>query len=230
MRILFVCCASLLVCSLVGCGGESEQILAPDVAPGASENSGFATGADAAPAAPALSKIILAQWLSWHALPQTDRNQKILDRAYKDLGKYLGDPEDWRPGQCKTWVQDVVFAASNGAVQLPLNHPEKDRWIDDPENTDSEYCIGRCGPITSARPGEIVQVRWKTSFSAPPRDLHTFIVVSVNATTITVIDSNWIGGNEIDRMCYREKTVREHSIDISTFNDNAKSFTIYSIR
>lgn len=216
MRIFFVLFASLLMCSMVGCSGESEQILAPDVAPETSENSGFATGPDDAPAAPRL-------WCpGWHALSQAERNQKILERAYEDLGKYVGDPNNDITGQCKAWVQVVVYAASNGEVQLPLNHPtDFSRWIDDPENTDSEYCIGRRGSILSAKPGEIVQVQWKDTYKEGPNNLHTFIVVSVNFFKITVIDSNW----EEDR------TVREHEIFTYQFdNDMAESFTIYSIR
>ena len=223
MRIFFVLFASLLMCFVVGCGEESEQkLLAPDVTPETYENSEFATVTDNAPAAPSLSKIMPTQCLSWHALPQVDRNQKILDRAYRDEDKYVGDPNNWLTGQCKAWVQVVVYAASNGEVQLPLNHPtDFSRWIDDPENTDSEYCIGRRGSILSAKPGEIVQVRWKDTYKEGPNNLHTFIVVSVNFFKITVIDSNW----EEDR------TVREHEIFTYQFdNDMAESFTIYSIR
>ena len=153
---------------------------------------------------------------SWHDLSQTKRNERILDRAYEDEDKFGG----W----CKEWVQDIVFDASNGAVYPPPNHKKKDRWKHDPKKyPGSKYCIGRCGPITSARPGEIVQIRWKTSYVPLPNNLHTFIVVSVNSSSITVIDSN--GKNK--------KIVRERELPIHYFDGSedakAESFHIYYI-
>lgn len=214
MRILIVIFASLLMFSVIGCGEESEEIFASEVAPETSENDRLATGVNDVPAAPALSKIEPAQHLSWHALPQSKRNQKILDRAYKDEDKYVGDEKNNLTGQCKAWVQDVVYSASDGAVYPPKTDMDfKDRWYE------SKYCIGRCAPITSARPGEIVQVRWKESYVKPPENLHTFIVVSVNASTITVIDSN----------AKNNKTVYERELKTSEFNENADSFSIYYI-
>lgn len=195
---------ALLMISVVGCGEESEPILEPERHLELSENSVLATGAEDVPAAPALHEPLMHR--EWHDLSQSQRNQKILQRAYQDLGQ--------KKGQCKPWVQDVVFAASNGAVYPPKNHPLKDRWRNDPKNTDSEYCIGRCGPITSASPGEIVQVRWKANVN-PPDNLHTFIVVSVNAS-----DSN--GKNK--------QSVRKRTLQTSNFNKIADSFSIYYIR
>ena len=198
----------LLIFSMIGCGEDSPSILKPETQPTVFEDDPISDDMPAAPAA--LST-------SWHALSQSQRNQKILDRAYKDLGKNLGDPA----GQCKTWVQAVVYGASGGKVYPPkTDMKHKDRWIDDPENTDSEYCIGRCGPITSARPGEIVQVRWKENYVDPPLNLHTFIVVSVSASTITVIDSNR----------KNKTTVRDEPLNIDEFKANADSFSIYYIR
>ena len=209
MNICVIIFGSLLMfCIMLGCGEASEQIMQSEIHPEMSENSGRAIGSDDFPAAPAASPT------SWHALSQSERNQKILDRAYKDLGKNLGIPD----GRCKTWVQAVVQSASGGQVYPPKNDKLKDRWINDPKNTDSEYCIGRCAPITSARPGEIVQVRWKKHVN-PPDNLHTFIVVSVNASTITVIDSNRKNNT----------TVRDEPINIDKFKANADSFSIYYI-
>ena len=221
MKILGFIIAAVLIFSLWGCGETSEQILQPETPPEMSENSERATGDDAVPAAPPWhAPLCLPEPLmcmEWHELSQSQRNQKILERAYKDLHQ--------KTKECKAWVQDVVYSASNGDVYPPItdmNH--KDRWIDDPEKTDSEYCIGRCASIRSAKPGEIVQLRWKESYVPLPNNLHTFIVVSVNASTITVIDSN----------AENRQIVSERELPISDFDgsDDAKvdSFSIYTIR
>ena len=204
---------SLLIFCMIGCGEDPSSILKsetqPAVSPAVFED---VLISDDAPAAPRMCLPRSLMCMEWHELTQTQRNRKILERAYQDL--------DQKKKECKEWIQDIVFNASDGEVYPPQNHILKDRWIDDPENTNSEYCIGRSGPITSARPGEIVQVRWKESYKKPPRNLHTFIVVSVNALTITVIDSN----------AEDQKIVRERDMNISNFDKIADSFSIYYIR
>ena len=198
----------LLIVSMIGCGDDTSEILQPEVEPVASPEV-----IGDAPAAPRAIPAI-PMWADWDETTQYQRAQRMIREARKSVGKF--------GGQCKAFVSNIVWEASKGAVRLPLNDTElKDRWLDDPKNPNSEHCVGRRGVlITSARRGEIVQVRWKENHVGPPNNLHTFFVVSVNEDTITVIDSNW--GND--------EMVREWDMNIADFNEMADSFTIYTIR
>ena len=210
---------SLMIFCMIGCGEDSSSILKPETQPAVSpavfEDVPIS---DDAPAAPpmCLPKPLMCMVppqpvdLEWHELTQTQRNRKIIDRAYEDLKVEVGR-------SCKEWVYDVVLSASGGKVKLPWNDPDaKDRWLD------SEFTEGRTTSITTAKPGEIVQIRWKKGIG-DPHNLHTLIVVSVGPNDITFIDSNWHGDEMVD----------DQTRSISIFEgDNAwaKSFTIYTIK
>ena len=207
----------LLIFCVIGCGEDSASILQPEtqpaVSPVAFEDVPISNDVPAAPRmCPVIPMCVMPPQsvdLGWHEISQVQRNRKIIDRAFEDLGK--------RGGQCKAWVYHVVLSASGDKVRLPRNNMAvKDSWFD------SEFAEGRKASITTAKPGEIVQIRWKEHI-APPWNLHTLIVVSVDPHEITFIDSNWKG----------DEMVGERTKKISIFEgDNAwaESFTIYTIK
>lgn len=218
----------LLIFCMIGCGEDPSSILKsetqPAVSPAVFED---VLISDDAPAAPLMCIVprepVACVDGGWHEVTQVQRNQKILQTAEEEWNNFKKLKESGEPiapyGSCKVWAYKVVVSASGGKVRLPLNHPDfKDRWLD------SQFAEGRKASITTAKPGEIVQIEWKRKEGVGDSDnIHTLIVVSVGPDDITFIDSNW----------HKDEMLGKRTKSISFFegdNASAKSFTIYTIK
>jgi len=119
----------------------------------------------------------------WHYLmTQNGRGYTIVNSAQQHGNGSYG-------GQCKAWVQNVVWQASRGVVWLPQNDPScmwRWRQSSDVRIVASDYRI-------YLRPGQIVQAQVRLGSGA--LSPHTMIVLWQNGDTISVIESNW-GLNE----------------------------------
>lgn len=73
-----------------------------------------------------------------------------------DLGKW--------GGQCKRWVQDVVYAASGNMVRVPTTRssPYDYMW------NSGAYVVGMSTNIRNVKPGWIVQMKWKKTGGPTP--------------------------------------------------------------
>lgn len=144
------------------------------------------------------------QTKSWHYLTQSQRNWYIIDSAWQDLGK-VG-------GQCKAWVQNVVYRASAYHVWLPPNNysPYDYYWQYDYNG----HAIGMSMPIEYVQPGYIIQMRLK---SGTP---HTAIVYNIGPYSITFIESNW----------FQDETVHVRTLDFSTFRSQVSAYTVYYVK
>ncbi len=147
----------------------------------------------------------------WHDLSQAQRNQAIIDRAYQDDGDLVGV-------SCKEWVRTVVTEASNYSIIIPSNDDYPCSWRTD--QTYSQYCIGRCGYIQWANPGEIIQMVFNNGTP------HTAIVVEKTATTITFIESNW----DNTPNDYSDVYVKPREVTFTEFNNSIQCFSIYFIQ
>lgn len=128
-----------------------------------------------------LSSVLQAA-AGWHQWSQTTRNGAITNRALQDNGKQFGVEVE-----CKGWVQNVVYAASNGAVWLPSNrpYPYEYMWYADPN------VAGMTAYINWVKPGQILQMRiWSRKEQALVP--HTTIVLSVDSGGLWVIDNNFV--------------------------------------
>lgn len=110
----------------------------------------------------------------WAAMTQAQRNQAIVAEANSWTTGSHG-------GQCKVWVQNVVWAASGSTVWLPLN-ADNCSW------NYSGHVVGRCGLIDGVSPGEIIQMQLSSAYGSGP---HTLIVTANNGSSITIRESNW---------------------------------------
>lgn len=146
---------------------------------------------------------------TWHALPQWQRNQAIVNATYRDLGKYLGDPA----GQCKVWVQNVVARASNYHVWLPQNAPDAYGWY----WRQDQHVVGvlMCRVF---RVGEIIQMHWKNAGNGVINP-HTAIVIGTSPYGMEWVDSNMVA----------KFTVGTHSVSYSAFYAQAVSYSVYYI-
>lgn len=114
----------------------------------------------------------------WRGLTQIERNQAILDRAYRDIGIDV-------KMQCKPWVQRVVPDASRGVATVPATSPDPAGWYWQM----NAYAIRYYGNIRYVKPGWIVQMNLKkTDGTITP---HTAIVVGVSSSGVNWIDSNF---------------------------------------
>lgn len=142
-----------------------------------------------------------AQWHSW---PQYQRNTAILSKAYAQVGQYTGL-------QCKHWVQNIVWSASNGAVWLPQNKPNNYEWY----SHQYVYRYYLPFPTQWCQPGMIIQMKWN---GLP----HTAIVAANNQTGMWWLDCNW--GTP-------SGTVKYHYITHANFNNKVGSnYSVYEVR
>lgn len=201
MRILFVIFASLLMCSMVGCGDDkaAQEILTPD-----SE-----TGSAPWPAA-------------WHALSQSEKNLRILQVAIGDVGDTVGR-------SCKKWVYDVVYSASNGHISVPLNNERGDSW--DIEEEDHHTILShsnRSPALLKTEPGQIVQMQWKAGVGDDDAryNIHTAIVLSVLPNGVFFVESNYDNTprDETDA----KVTIRFESEE--AFVEKVQAFSVYYIQ
>ncbi len=140
---------------------------------------------------------------NWHSLSQNARNQAIVDEV---ANWSTGDDG----GQCKTWVQlNVVPNASGLSGLIPTNSSDVCYW------NYGQYVQGRSQSISSALPGEIVQMR--LSGGGP----HTLIVLAIGGGYIYVAESNW-------SPAYQEK-VGFRWLTLSQFESMTSCYTIYKV-
>lgn len=143
----------------------------------------------------------------WHDdMSQRERNEAIADEAESRVGDY--------GGQCKVFVQNVVWSASNGVVWLPQNHSRYDwKWKSsrDVRRIATDACI-------RLKPGYILQaqVRLRSGGLSP----HTMIVVRTTSSRITVVESNYSTPNRVTR-----RTVSENA-----FWNSLIHVTVYEVR
>ena len=108
----------------------------------------------------------------WNSLTQTQKDDKIINRAYVDNGVYVGL-------ECKPWVSKVVYDATAGYVILPSTLPNYYEW------GSASHVVRRYLTIRNVDRGDIIQMKF-LSTGGP----HTAIVVSKNSTGMTWIQSN----------------------------------------
>jgi len=143
----------------------------------------------------------------WHGLSQSQRNNHIVTRASRDLGRNVGV-------ECKEWVRNVVRGVSN--VNIPSN-ANNYTW----STVSSNHCVRMLKPfpISWVQRGQIIQMEWRSrSGTIYP---HTATVLSNNGTTMTWIDSNWLG----------DTTVRTHEVSVRNFELRVgTNYNVYEIR
>lgn len=143
----------------------------------------------------------------WHDLTQSQRNRLILNRANQDLNRNVGV-------ECKEWVQDVVYGASNGAVYPPQNRNDY-TW----QTHRYVYRYPHPFPISWVEPGQIIQMRWRNRNGATYP--HTAIVLDKTSSSMTWIDSNW----------NRDTVVKSHVVTFRDFDRQVGSYyNVYEIR
>ena len=143
----------------------------------------------------------------WEGWSQAERNRRILDYAWQDLGKNVGL-------NCKQWVQSKVLPlASQQHVVLPANSSPDYTWADDPH----QHAIPMSMPIESAQPGNLVQMHLKST-----NQPHTAIVYAINSSAVTFIESNWFQDSS-------PNTVHVRTIGISDFKASVTGYTVYPI-
>lgn len=141
----------------------------------------------------------------WHALPQWQRNQAIVDATYRDLDGY--------GGQCKVWAQNVVWRASKYHVWLPPNAPDAYGWY----WRQDQHTVGMSKIIEHIRPGEIIQMHWRKADGAITP--HTAIVVGVSSFGMYWVDSNFV----------QRLTVGLHRVSYGEFRSRAVSYSVYYV-
>lgn len=113
---------------------------------------------------------------SWHGMTQAQRNNALINRAYQEVNT--------KGGQCKEWIQKMVYAASGNHVWLPVNNPSPNDWYwvsDQPR----WHPTGMSTMLEWITPGYIIQMRLDGGIP------HTAIVASKDSMGLTLIDSNW---------------------------------------
>lgn len=152
------------------------------------------------------SRLKAATLVLWHDLTQTQRNQAILTRAYQNNEQYVGL-------NCKQWASAVVASASGNCTTLPTTATSPNDWYWNA----GQYVSGRSALISTAVPGEIIQMK----LAAYPYGPHTAIVYSINSTQVTFIESNW---------CTPEcLIVNLRTLSFTTFYGQVSNYTIYKI-
>jgi len=159
---------------------------------------------------------------SWSSLSDEERNKEILAKAKTWINK--------EGGQCKTWIQVVVDAASDRTSHLPLNYIEagdmynKAKWQDSP-NVEVVWQGAYHSPAGfpgSIKPGNIIQFRFLGNHnnSDDATGLHTALIKSVDSLSMTWIDSNWKG----------KELVRQHVFSISDWSEKIEAWTVYQVK
>lgn len=185
--------AVVLIFAVVGCGdGEDET---------------YETGS---------SPLIL----SWHALEQSERNQKILRRALDDYGDNVGE-------SCKEWVRDVIEEATGRHVVIRSNNESGDSWEPDPEGHVIRYRHNTKPALLNTTPGDIVQMQWRAGFgsSNPKSKMHTAIVLSVFLNGVLFIESNYDDTPED----VSDAVVGIRFVSEEEFQEQVQAFSVYSI-
>lgn len=201
MRILFLLFASLLMCSIVGCGQD------PEVGSGAIASAPLRSG-------------------EWDTLSQHDKNQKILETALVDLDVDVRlSCKNWIHKVVKDATNESVVIPQNNENGDGWNEDTTGRlygWGAAFKSSTS---------IMTATPGAIVQMQWKDGEGAPyPHNRHTAIVLSVSdphvVPHVVFIESNYDTTPKVeDGPTY----VRIRCEPATEFHRKVESFTIYYI-
>jgi hypothetical protein len=133
------------------------------------------------------------------------------------LGEAQSYPEGAYGGQCKVWVQQVVWEASDYTVWLPTNSATCDwQWNGSPNVQALATDRWDGFPLF---PGQIIQAQVRYSqwpFTSP----HTMIVVSSNAASITIIESNYSSPGR----------VRRRTVSWADFRRDVLHYTLYQVK
>lgn len=154
----------------------------------------------------------------WKGLWQTDRNFKILVRAYQDYNasspKYVGK-------NCKQWVQQVVLDASKTVVVVPTTSPNAYGW----KWNSSSYVQDLGQSINNVWPGDIVQMNYKqdSGYITP----HTAIVYLKSGGTIWWIDSNWNQNQPDNKVRIRKQSIADWIKHVTI--GGVQKYTVYRI-
>lgn len=157
----------------------------------------------------------------WKAASQSTRNQMILDRAARDIGRYVGI-------QCKPWVSKVVSDASSGTatVSPTVTSPWNTKvdpygWALSPS---SAYTIGMSTDIRNVQPGWIVQMRLHNPVTHAFTYPHTAIVAGRTTTGVNFVDSNYVATNTVGThfMTFAD-------FEAKTYENGAYQYSVYYI-
>jgi hypothetical protein len=166
----------LVALVLAGCAMEVSDEATEEERAGESPPDDDVTGTEQA--------LTSADYAWWRGLSQIERNQAILDRAYRDLDRNVGV-------QCKPWVQWVVSEASRGVATVPLTAPNAYGWYWQP----GRYATRVYTNIRNVRPGWIVQMNLR--FANGSVGPHTAIVVGVASSGVYWVESNYAVPNTV---------------------------------
>ncbi len=152
-------------------------------------------------------------YYQWHyLLTQAGRNNAIYWTAQSVPNGTYG-------GQCKVWVQNVVWNASNRTVWLPTNSSNCDwmwNWSSDVEIVAQDRWDG-----VAFRPGQIVQAQVRYS-QWPYTSPHTMIIAWADANYVSVIESNFGSGNY--------ERVNRRTVTWAQFKSSIIHYTLYNVR
>jgi hypothetical protein len=152
-----------------------------------------------------------ASGFAWHFI-LTDAG-----RNYWILGEAQSYPDGAYGGQCKSWVQQVVWEASDYNVWLPQNSPGCDwqwNWSPNVQAIASDRWDGF--PLLA---GQIIQAQVRYS-QWPYTSPHTMIVVNANAQNITVIESNYSSPLRVQR----------RTVSWNDFRRDVIHYTLYQVK
>ena len=150
---------------------------------------------------------------SWSTMTQAQRNEVVLS-----AGEGMNDSNIGRyGGQCKTWVQNIVWAASKYTVWLPTNASDNYQWALYPGDhvVQMTPVVGPQNPL-SLQPGWILQLARQNN--AGP---HTAIVVMASNSGIVLLDSNWAPPNA--------GIIAMHAMTWVQFNSAFARYTAYEV-
>ena len=181
----------------------------------------------------------IAQAKRWHSMTQAERNQKIVERAVKDMGKNT-------KLLCGDWVEKIVFDVSKthyGPVLVSFDGSKYPNINKDKASTNL-VCITGDGsfPIEKAQAGWIVWYYNKRDMSSITNQInskvgvtkanhvkvtsHVMIIKSVSATGIEVIDCNAVGPTTVGT-CHI--SFRKFYDNIMTIKDGKKLYSLYCV-
>ncbi|MCK5285772.1 MAG: hypothetical protein KAJ58_00930 [Candidatus Pacebacteria bacterium] len=144
----------------------------------------------------------------WHKLTQEERDNFIIQRAYGDQDKFVGE-------SCKEWVRTVIKSASKKAVIIPPTITPKDScWYNSPNITIATK------KLCAVQIGHVLQMDLARS-----RFPHTAIVIGKGLYGLVLIEANWDRTPADGTDAY----VRRRYVSFTTFNNQVESFTAYNI-
>lgn len=144
----------------------------------------------------------------WDGLTTDQQKQTILNRARQDLNK--------RGGQCKAWVQAVVASATKNVVAIPQNNSNKlSEWkLSASDPYVRKVADQSNGSIrTRVTNADMIQA----THTGKPKNPHTMMVESWDASGMMILDSNW----------KNDEVVRRHYMTYEQFHKQFDRWTLY---